>query len=319
MPSLKYADGFLPTCVVFLYLVVAYPLSIWLLVDGPLWALGIVLLAHSLVVAAYWLHDCMHNAVFISPAHNTVLGKALAFLVGASVSPYEQLREKHFRHHVERTDILAVNYSAFLQRYPAVNRLVKCACTCCLPAVELLLKGLEIAAPFIFGYARISKTRVLLVLSVRALLLAGLFVLNPLAPLFYGLAYGLFLMVMAFMDAFQHSYNVRYELADPQQSSHYDREYEEANTYTNLISARQPWLNLLVLNFCYHNVHHHKPNEPWYRLPAHHDEAYPQGCHQLVGFFLQVKQFFKHRVSRIHHPDNQQLTGADGVSFMVGV
>ena len=46
-----------------------------------------------------------------------------------------------------------------------------------------------------------------------------------------------------------------------------DRQYEEDNTYSNLLSTRYPWLNLLVLNFCYHNVHHNKPSEPWYRLP----------------------------------------------------
>ena len=39
-----------------------------------------------------------------------------------------------------------------------------------------------------------------------------------------------------------------------------DRDYEEHNTYSNLLSQRFPVFNLLVLNFCYHNVHHHKPS-----------------------------------------------------------
>jgi fatty acid desaturase len=34
----------------------------------------------------------------------------------------------------------------------------------------------------------------------------------------------------------------------------------------------------LALNVCYHNVHHQKPSEPWYRLPAGAD-----GVSFLVG------------------------------------
>jgi len=33
-----------------------------------------------------------------------------------------------------------------------------------------------------------------------------------------------------------------------------DRAYEQANTYSNVISLHHPWLNALVLNFGYHNA-----------------------------------------------------------------
>ena len=38
-----------------------------------------------------------------------------------------------------------------------------------------------------------------------------------------------------------------------------DREYEQMNTYSNVTSLRHPWLNLLLLNFPYHNAHHEPP------------------------------------------------------------
>jgi hypothetical protein len=37
-----------------------------------------------------------------------------------------------------------------------------------------------------------------------------------------------------------------------------------------LILTRHPWLNLLTLNFGYHNADQHRASRPWYRLPAPH-------------------------------------------------
>ena len=41
-------------------------------------------------------------------------------------------------------------------------------------------------------------------------------------------------------------------------------------------------LNLLLLNFSYHNAHHERPIEPWYRLPALHARLYPGEHHQTL-------------------------------------
>lgn len=49
--------------------------------------------------------------------------------------------------------------------------------------------------------------------------------------------------------------------------------YEQGNTYSNLNSQRHRWLNLLLLNFCYHNAHHQRASVPWYRLPAFRREG----------------------------------------------
>ena len=56
------------------------------------------------------------------------------------------------------------------------------------------------------------------------------------------------------MDAFQHIYQVRINLDEEKVYPEFDRDYEEAHTWSNLLSEKHPWLNLLVLNFCYHNV-----------------------------------------------------------------
>jgi fatty acid desaturase len=121
------------------------------------------------------------------------------------------------------------------------------------------------------------------------------------------------------MDAFQHSYDIHYRLLGPQLKPARDRLYEEEHTYTNLLSTKYPLANLLVLNFSYHNVHHQKPNEPWYRLPQLHRKLYADGCAQIVPLSQQLAHFHRYRIDRIHHADSAKVTGADGVSFLVGI
>jgi len=62
---------------------------------------GILLLSHGLVIAAYLLHECAHYSVFSSATQNARLGSMLAWLTGACYSGYERVRRKHLRHHVE--------------------------------------------------------------------------------------------------------------------------------------------------------------------------------------------------------------------------
>jgi omega-6 fatty acid desaturase (delta-12 desaturase) len=312
-------DAVIPNLSLIGYLLLAYPLSLYGL-SQPLWfALSVLLLANALVLSAFLLHDCLHNSVLASAAANELLGKCLAWLVGAVYSPYAVLRDKHYRHHIERADILAVNYPEILQRHPLVDRCVRWASNASLPAVDVLLHVLEMLAPFHLPQRRHLRWRNLRILALRASLFGLLCYVSPLAALGYVIAYLLFLSVMGFMDAFQHSYDIYYRLLSPQQKPARDRDYEEHNTYSNLLSARYPLLNLLVLNFCYHNVHHQKPSEPWYRLPALHAAAYPDDCPQLVPLRQQLARFHRYRMDRIYRASAGQRAGADGVSFLVGV
>jgi acyl-lipid omega-6 desaturase (Delta-12 desaturase) len=313
----KHPDAVKPNLLLFSYLLLAYPLALYGL-SSPAWfAASLLLLVNVLVLSAYLLHDCLHNNIFASPLRNERLGSALAWMIGAVYSPYAVLRDKHFRHHIERADILAVNYQNVLLRHPALDRSVRWASYLYLPAVDVLLLWLELLAPFYLPQRQHLRQRTLGVVVIRTSLFIALYYFSPLAALGYAIAYLLFLSVLAFMDAFQHSYDTHYRLLGPQHKPVQDRHYEESNTYSNLLSSRFPLLNVLVLNFCYHNVHHQKPSEPWYRLPALHRKLYPEGCAQLVPLAQQLALSRRYRLDRIHHAD--KVTGADGVSFLVGI
>ena len=63
-----------------------------------------LLLAHAMVIAAYMIHECGHNLVFRSIRHNATLGRVMSSLCGADYGTYEDMRYKHFRHHVDVDD-----------------------------------------------------------------------------------------------------------------------------------------------------------------------------------------------------------------------
>ena len=156
---------------------------------------------------------------------------------------------------------------------------------------------------------------------------------SPKALLLYFLAYLVFVTVLRFADCFQHTYDSYPILGDtpiPNDKVR-DRAYEQANTYSNVFGIDNFWLNLLWLNFGYHNAHHDRPTVAWHRLPAYHRELYGNGYCQVVPVSQLLKAFHQHRLTRVLSGDYGQVldptvrgradgfVGAVGVSFLTAV
>jgi fatty acid desaturase len=329
----RHADSALPNILVIAYTFIGWPVGIWLMTQpqGSVNLVGVLLVAHTLVYSAYLIHDCAHNAVFASVAANDRLGAILGWLNGACLATYACLKEKHLRHHADRLDVVTFDYRAVLGRAPSsVVNIVLALEWAYIPVVELLMRGLMIAAPFTDGDVK-GQRRVILVLLARAALFALLALISLKALALYAVAYLLFLNVMRFMDAFQHTYDVfatrSLEKApfDPKR----DRQYEYKNTYSNLVSISNPWLNLLVLNFPYHNAHHTKPVASWSELPALHRALYGEQDRQVLPCSALFATYHRHRVTRVlskHYgavaADGDRaggFIGAVGVSFLTAV
>ena len=182
--------------------------------------------------------------------------------------------------------------------------------------------------PFVRPAYAHNRGRVLKVALIRGSLFALLAWYSPLAALYYILAYFLMMHVLRFMDAFQHTYEI-FETLERERGTEarqFDRDYEHANTYSNLISTKYPRLNLLVLNFCYHNAHHFKQAIPWHRLPALHHELYGDDDSQLIPFRNQLFSYYRHRVARMTNEfdarplpgenKGRDFVGVDGVNFL---
>jgi hypothetical protein len=154
------------------------------------------------------------------------------------------------------------------------------------------------------------------------------------AWLLYLLAYGIMLTALRFADAFQHTYDVFLESDIAQTGGKIndgkmrDRAYEQANTFSNLASMKYPWLNLIFLNFPYHNAHHEKPIVPWHELPVLHKKLYGDSVSlPVVPMSKLLSAYHQHRVTRLQSDNYGILTnesanafiGAAGVSFLTAL
>jgi fatty acid desaturase len=331
--SFRRARGNWPNLAAISYTLLGWPLGIWMLTRPQiaLNAAGVLLTAHTLIYSAYLIHDCVHNAVFARVSSNDRLGILLSWINGACLAQYSRLKRKHLRHHADRLDVVTFDYRAALKQAPRwVRRAALVLEWAYVPSVELLVRGMVVAAPFSSG-TRAERARVLLSSALRLALFAALAWVSVKAVVLYAVAYLIFLNVLRFMDAFQHTYEVfasrSLEAApiDPRR----DLRYEYENTYSNLVAERWRWLNLLVLNFPYHNAHHVRPGTPWHRLPALHRSLYGEDDPQVIACRHLVASYHRHRVARVLAENYGSVSatgnraggflGAVGVSFLTAV
>jgi fatty acid desaturase len=331
----RYRDGAVPNSLAIAYSFGGFAFGIAMLLAANPWlaAPGTLLLAHAMIVSAYLLHDAAHGAVFRTADANGRLGAALAWLNGSCYASFADLRRKHMRHHVDRADVLTFDAKAFLLGLPQwMRRVVLALEWAYFPAVELIMHGYVIALPFVREGTRSQRRHVAMVLVVRAALFASLAWISLQAAALYLVAWLVCLIVLRFADAYQHTYDAFAVLEEggaiPADKIR-DHAYEQRNTYSNLVSVRYPALNLLLLNFSYHNAHHDRPVEPWYRLPAAHAKLYGDDDSQVIPMARLLASFHRHRVKRILASDYgvmdiskrqaDDFYGAVGVSFLTAV
>jgi fatty acid desaturase len=301
-----------------LYAVLGYGLGLAGLFSPhlPLQLLSTLLLAHAMVIAAYMIHECAHNSVFRDNTRNAALGSALSWLCGASYGTFKDIRYKHFRHHVDNDDVVWFDYEAFFRRHPVVYRATRWLEFFYIPAHCLIMHVIMAFSAFIIPQRRGQRWRNAGVLIVRGALFGLLAWLSPLAALLYCVAYVGMVTVLRFMDSLQHDYPYHLTLFSEEGSEHKgDLEWEQAHTFSNVISFCHEWPNWLVLNFGYHNAHHAKPTAPWYRLPALHRELFGDDPANVIPLWPQLVLFHRYRTYRVFH-DAPGLPEVSGRQFL---
>ena len=278
--------------------------------------LAVPLLAHGMVIAAYLIHECGHNSVFRDNVHNARLGTFLTWMCGAAYGSYEDIRYKHFRHHVDNDDVVWFDYEAFFRRHPHIYRLTMWLEWAYIPAHDLLMHFIMVFTSFIIPQRRNQRRRNLRVILVRGGVYLSLCWWWPKVAILYTLAYLLMMTVLRFMDSLQHDYPYHTNLFDGERSARKgDLKWEQEHTFSNFISFRLPLLNWLVLNFCYHNAHHARPTTPWFELPALHRELFGDDSARVISFWPQLKIFHRYRTYRVFH-DAPGLPEVEGEKFL---
>jgi fatty acid desaturase len=332
MSFYRHQDGLLPNTLALLYVLFGYVAGWYGISSASSWLnlVGVLALAHAMIIAAYLIHDCAHNTLFARNENNARLGNVLLWITGSCYGTYEGIRHKHFRHHVDRADVVAFNFRQRLLLYPSLLKCLQALEFIFIPALDILMHWMVPLMPFVLPGRRQQRLRVIVIFVLRSALFAALAIYAPRILILYPLAYMLMLHVLRFMDAFQHTYDLFETLESPPgpEAKQFDAQFEYSHTFTNVHSQQYPWLNLFTLNFGYHNAHHEKPTQPWYRLPALSRELYGAHFAQMFPFRKQIRNYFRYRTQRLTHEDPVDLdvfsddaanfVGVDGVSFLTG-
>ena len=259
-----------------------------------------VLLAHSMIIAAYIVHEAAHNTVFKKQQYNLVLGRLMSWICGGSYNKFEDIRFKHLRHHVENDDIVWFDYENFFLDHPVVSRVTHILEWFYIPAHEVIMHAVMVFNSFIIPERREQRIYNISIIVTRGILFSALVWLSGWAAFLYVVAYMLMLIVLRFMDGLQHDYDYTLTLFSPQRSPHRgDLEWEQEHTFSVPLSLSYPWVNWLTLNFGYHNAHHARPEQPWYRLPEIHHDMFGDDRLAIIPLWQQLKIYHQGRVRRL--------------------
>ncbi len=272
-------------------------LSLILLANSWLNALGVILLSHSLVISAYLAHEFMHGNIFASRNLNAIGGNVVLWLTGGCYVSLQDLMKMHIAHHVNRVDYCRFDLAAYLTSLPVVVRSLLLGLEWLyFPALAFLVRLRSILAPFRLIERKNERWRVIVTFLIRASLFTLLGLVSPKALLLYFVAYIGTIHVLRFVDAFQHTYEV-FAVGAPLPKR--DRADEQNNTFSNVISQRYWWLNLLLLNFGYHNAHHELMKCPWHSLHELDKELYTGNETHYVTLPELLHNYHRFRLSRI--------------------
>ena len=301
------------------YALLAYGFGLAGLFSGS-WLINLLatlLLAHGMVIAAYMIHECGHNTVFRSNDSNARLGRVLNWIAGSCYGTFEDIRYKHFRHHMDNDDAVWWEYTPFFRKHPIVYRITKLLEWFYIPAHELIMHGMMILAPFLIPQRRGQRVRSLVVILVRGSLFIGALVLFPRAAILYMIAYMLMMHVLRLMDSTHHDYGPNPTLFVENPASRFGgRATEQEHTFSCPLSLRFERLNWLVLNFGFHNAHHARPTVAWYELPAYDRKKFGTDAERFIPFSSQLRMYHRFRVQRVLHEggpfdDEQNAMGSD--------
>ncbi|MEO0397718.1 MAG: fatty acid desaturase [Cyanobacteria bacterium P01_A01_bin.137] len=258
-------------------------------------SLGVLLVIHSLVYSAYLSHELMHGSLFKKRRWNAILGSAMLWLNGGCYFGFKDLAEQHIAHHVDRVDVFTFDIATAIQMLPQPMRWGIISLEWLyFPIVSFWARWQSVLCHSAKDWRH--RSRIAVFLLIRVALFVGLGWVSIKALLLYFVAYIGMITVLRFVDAFQHTYEA---FLPGTPLPRRDRSHEQAHTFSNLLSRRYPWLNILLLNFGYHNAHHAMMSCPWYSLPDLDQKLAEAHQEQYISVVQQLKNYHRFRIKRL--------------------
>jgi fatty acid desaturase len=270
--------------------------SIWVNLAATL------LLGHAMTICAYMIHECGHNTVFRNNEANARLGRFLNWICGTSYGTFEDIRYKHFRHHMDNDDAVWFEHERFLARHPRLAEAIKFLEWFYIPAHDMIMHFITMFTAFIIPQRRGQLPRNGAVLLIRGAIFFTALWYYPKAALLYLVACMIMMHILRFKDGVQHDYDGNPTLFETDAPSRFGgRATEQAHTFSNPESLSYDWPNYFTLCFGFHNAHHQRPTIPWYRLPAYHREQFGTDPEKVIPLPTQLKMYHRYRVQRVTH------------------
>ncbi|MBW4663498.1 MAG: fatty acid desaturase [Chroococcus sp. CMT-3BRIN-NPC107] len=303
------------------YIYSIYGLGITLLIVD-FWLLnilGVILVTHALIFSATLTHELIHGNLFKEHRQlNAFWGQAMTHINGACYATWSNLVGHHFNHHIYHADFVGFDMVNYLNTLNPVIRWIYMVCEWAyVPIFEFELRWRIILAPFLEKPKRPLLWRNVALMLYRTAAFALLGWISLKALLLYALAYISFVNIMRFADAFHHIYDY---VIMGQEIPKRDRLYEQKYTFSNLVSVKYPWLNLLFLNFGYHNAHHHNMSYSWHELPQLHQTLYGDTLGGIVPLPILVTNYHKLRLKRLFSGQGEatNITSQSSLERFVG-
>ncbi len=286
------------------YGLAGYGLGLYGLFSENLWinAGATVLLGHAMTICAYLIHECGHNTVFRSNDSNARLGRILNWVCGTSYGTFEDIRYKHFRHHMDNDDAVWFMCDEYFERHPNLVRWIRLLEWFYIPAHDLVMHFITTFGAFIIPQRKGQRLRNVVVILVRAGVFFTVLFFNPKAAGLYVIAYLLMMHILRFKDGLQHDYGSNPTLFQQDPPSRFGgRATEQAHTFSNPECVKYDWPNYVTLCFGFHNAHHRRPTVPWYKLPAYHREQFGTEPARVIPLKMQLRMYHRYRVHRVTH------------------
>nr|WP_258184119.1 fatty acid desaturase [Chroococcidiopsis cubana] len=280
-------------------------------------------MVHALILSATFTHEFIHGNIFKDRQLNVLWGQVMTHLNGAYYATWKDLVAHHFNHHIYHADFVGFDIPAHLNSKKTWKRWTYIIFEWLyFPLFEFELRWQIILAPFFEPkkYYLIGRSLALMLYRTAVFVLLGWF--SGKAVILYAIAYISFVNIMRFADAFHHTFEY---VIIGQEISKRDRIYEQAHTFSNLVSVKYPWLNLLFLNYGYHNAYHHNKRCPWHESPQSHQQVFGEQPGGFLALPQLVSNYHRYRTSRLFSGQGEAVledstldafTGGVAVSFL---
>jgi fatty acid desaturase len=135
--------------------------------------LGVLLTAEALIISAYLLHEFSHYSIFKTPQMNALWGNIMSWMNGSCYGTFEEIRNKHMRHHIDRADVVSFDMRRYIENLPTFFKaMVKTLEWLYMPVAEMMMHFFVIYLPFVTPKWHHKRMRIMVTLLIRATLFA---------------------------------------------------------------------------------------------------------------------------------------------------